>query len=134
MSSNNPIVFFDGVCNLCNSSVQFIIRHDNKHIYKFASLQSKIAKSLLLDLGEQINLETIILLQNGKIYKETDAIIKILKTLGWKWKFLAFFIQIVPIIIRNRVYRWISKHRYRWFGLKEQCMISTFEDEKRFLD
>ena len=134
MNLNQNIIFFDGVCNLCNKSVQFIIEHDDNAFFKFASLQSNTAQQILANFDENIELNTIILLKNNTIFKESDAAIEILKNLQWRWTFLRRLLKYVPPFLRNWVYRKIARHRYRWFGKKETCMIPTPEIKNRFLD
>jgi predicted DCC family thiol-disulfide oxidoreductase YuxK len=132
--SDQKIIFFDGVCNLCQRSVQFILTHDPKAIFSFASLQGEGAKKILsthqLDT-EQIN--SLVLLENGKIYIRSTAALRIAKQLNGIWPILYVFI-IVPPFIRDAVYDWISRNRYRWFGKQENCWLPRPEWKKRFLD
>lgn len=128
-------VFFDGVCNLCNGAVQFIIRHDKKSMYRFASLQSDFAKDILNKY--QINIteppQSILLLRNGKIYSESSAALRIAQKLGGSWKLLSVFL-IIPEFIANGMYRFVARNRYKWFGKRDSCMIPTPELRDRFLD
>ncbi len=126
------IVLFDGVCNLCNSSVQFIIKHDSKKRFVFASLQSDISKALLSEFKEKNDLNSIILIEKDHIYKESTAILRIAKHLNNGLPLLYFFI-IIPPFIRDFIYRFIAKNRYKWFGRKDQCMIPSEELKNRFL-
>ena len=130
----HPIIFFDGVCNLCNGSVQFVIEHDPEELFKFASLQSEFAQSILADQNEGIEFDTIILLKDNKIYKEADAALEVLKDIDWKWKWLGKVALVFPRFFRNGVYRIISKNRYKWFGKNESCMIPIPDLKSRFLD
>lgn len=130
---NNYIVLFDGVCNLCNSSVQFIIKHDKKELFLFASLQSDAAKEVLLQFQiKKIEMDSILYIENGKIYSKSTAALKIAKHLNspinWFYTFIA-----IPKFIRNSIYNFISKNRYKWFGKKEKCMIPSPEINHRFL-
>ena len=123
----HPIIFFDGVCNLCTGSVQFIIKHDPKHYFRFASLQSEVGQQLL----KENNLPTedfgsFILFENGKIFTQSTAALLVTKKLNRLWPGLAAFL-IVPSFIRNGVYNWIAKNRYKWFGKKEACWVPTPE-------
>lgn len=129
----NPILFFDGVCNLCNQAVQFIIKTDKEGIFRFASLQSDFAKEHLKHFNaETEKLETIYLLVDDKIYARSDAALEIVKKLGGFWQ-LFYVFKIVPSFIRDAVYNLISRNRYRWFGKQESCMIPSPELSARFL-
>jgi predicted DCC family thiol-disulfide oxidoreductase YuxK len=130
---NKSIVLFDGVCNLCNSSVNFIIKHDSNEHYLFASLQSDVAKDILLQFDlKKYNLNTILLFENGFIYDRSTAVLKIMKRLDKGYPILYFFI-IIPKKIRDWVYDVIAKNRYKWFGRKDTCMIPKNTIKKRFL-
>ncbi|MCI0751298.1 MAG: thiol-disulfide oxidoreductase DCC family protein [Flammeovirgaceae bacterium] len=133
MTTEN-IIFFDGVCNLCNGAVQFIIKRDPKNKFRFASLQSDFAIRRLKDQGidPQIS-ETIILLQNGKIFTKSRAALEISKRLSGLWPLLYSF-AIIPGFLRDSIYNLIARNRYRWFGKRDACMIPTPELKSRFLD
>jgi len=131
---NKKIILFDGVCNLCNSSVHFIIKKDKKKQFLFTSLQSDAARDILLQFQlKNSELDSILLIENGQVYQKSDAILKIVKHLNGIWKMSYGFI-IIPKFIRDYVYIIIAKNRYRWFGKKEVCMIPTKELQMRFLD
>jgi predicted DCC family thiol-disulfide oxidoreductase YuxK len=135
MGANNPIkpvIFFDGVCNLCNESVLFVIKRDRKGKFNFAPIQSSYAEHQLkgFDYSTQ-ELNTILLLKNGKLYQKSSAVLEIAKGLSGGWPLLYAFI-IVPVVIRNFVYDWVARNRYKWFGKKEACMIPTPELRARF--
>jgi predicted DCC family thiol-disulfide oxidoreductase YuxK len=131
---NKKIILFDGVCNLCNSSVHFIIKKDKKKQFLFTSLQSDAARDILLQFQlKNSELDSILLIENGQVYQKSDAILKIVKHLNGIWKMSYGFI-ILPKFIRDYVYIIIAKNRYRWFGKREVCMIPTKELEMRFLD
>lgn len=126
------IIFFDGECNLCNSSVNFIIQRDSKKKFNFASLQSDSAKNLLSTvLLEEKNLSTIILKKSEVLFFKSDAALEISKSLNGLWPIFYLF-KIVPKFIRDLVYDYIASHRYRWFG-KTTCMIPTPDLKARFL-
>ena len=128
-----PLLFFDGVCNLCNSSVQFVIKNDKKQQFLFASLQSDAAKEILLQFGEtNLNLDSIILITDDKIHSKSSAILKIFKLLGGLYT-LAIIFYIIPRFIRDKVYDFVAKNRYKWYGKKDSCMIPTTEFKNRFL-
>ena len=132
--SQHSIILFDGVCNLCNAAVQFVIRRDNTNHFLFASLQSEEGKKILAGNKLPSNeMSSFILLENGKVYDRSTALLKVVRKLkGW-WRFLYGFI-IVPKFIRDGIYGIISKNRYQWFGKKNECMIPTPELRARFLN
>ena len=133
-TQDKPIIFFDGVCNLCNSSVQFILKKDVNNVFLFSSLQSDAAKDILLQYNlENFDLSSIILLENGVIYQKSTAILKIAKRLKGIYKYTYVFI-IVPKFIRDSVYSLIAKKRYKWFGKRDSCMVPTKEIKFRFLE
>lgn len=128
------IVLFDGACNFCNSAVIFIIRHDKKFHFIFASLQSDVAKEILLQFSsKKIVFDSIVLIENNKIYSESTAVLRILKNLSGGYKIMYVFI-IVPKFIRKYLYKIFAKNRYRWFGKKENCIVPSQKLKKRFLD
>ena len=128
-----PIVFFDGLCNLCNGAVQFMIERDENNILRFASLQSDFAKEALkpYNIDPEKN-DSFILLENGKIYQRSTAALRVAKKLTKLWPLLYGFI-IVPNFIRDGVYNYVGKNRYKWFGKKESCWIPTPDLKAKFL-
>jgi predicted DCC family thiol-disulfide oxidoreductase YuxK len=128
----NPIILFDGVCNFCNSSVNFIIEHDQKGYFKFAPLQSEIGKSLVEKFGLS-DVDSIILVENEKAYTHSTAALKFIKHLDGIWKF-AYILIIIPRPVRDFFYKLFAKNRYRLFGKKEACMLPTPEVRQRFLE
>jgi predicted DCC family thiol-disulfide oxidoreductase YuxK len=125
------VVFFDGVCNLCNSSVNFIIERDKKNVFRFASLQSSFgAKYATTALG---NYDSVILLEGDKVYYRSDAALRILKHLGGIYSWAYCFI-IIPKFLRNAVYDFIARHRYQWFGKSETCRVPTAELKEKFIE
>lgn len=128
-----PIVLFDGVCNLCNNAVQFIIRHDKQKQFLFTSLQSEAGQKLLLQYNFQINeLNSFILIDNNKAYSRSTGGLKVLQKMNGGWSLFHAFI-IIPTFIRDPIYNLIAKNRYKWFGKKDECMIPTAELKARFL-
>ncbi len=123
------IVLFDGECNLCNRSVQFIIRRDRRGRFKFAPLQWAIAKQLT-ERTESAG--SMLLIENGKTHRESTAALRICKNLRFPWPILSALI-VIPRPIRDFAYRWIARNRYRWFGKREACMVPTEELSARFL-
>lgn len=129
-----PVIFFDGVCNLCNQSVNYIIKHDEQKIFRFASLQSEIAKHLLSERPELIqNMGSVVLLESGTIYTHSTAAFRILKQLKSSWRWLLIF-RYLPSRFTDFFYDLIANNRYRWFGKKDSCMMPTPELKSRFLE
>ena len=133
ITKNHQVVLFDGVCNLCNSSVQFIIKNDKKGVFKFAPLQGTFGKGIInkhqIDTTQTDSI--ILLTKNGLKIKSTAALY-ISKALKFPLNLLFVFI-IVPVFIRDGVYNVVAKNRYKWFGKKEVCMIPTPELKNKFL-
>jgi predicted DCC family thiol-disulfide oxidoreductase YuxK len=132
---HKKLILFDGVCNLCNSSIQYVIKHDKKDVFLFAPLQSAIGKQLIKTYNIDIVKTDSILLyseENG-IKSKSTAALKIAATLGFPVAIMSVFL-IVPAFIRNWVYDYIAKNRYKWYGKKDQCMIPTPKLKAKFLD
>jgi len=129
--TNKPVILFDGVCNLCQSSVQFIIKRDKNAAFKFAALQSDAALQLLAN-QPPVNSDSVLLLQKDVLYQKSTAALKIAAQLNWPWPMLYVFI-IVPTPIRDWAYDYIARNRYRWFGKQESCMVPTPNLKDRFL-
>jgi len=130
---NQYLILFDGVCNLCNSSVNFIIKHDKKNKFVFAPLQSDIAKIKAEGIGfDYSKMNSIILIIGGKAYSKSTAVLFISKNLSGLYPLFFCFI-IIPRIIRDMIYDYIAKNRYKWFGKKEVCMIPTQELKSKFI-
>jgi predicted DCC family thiol-disulfide oxidoreductase YuxK len=133
-SSNKIIVLFDGVCNLCNGAVQFIIKRDPESTFLFASLQSAFGQSQLLKFGfDPSALHSILVLENGKLYERSDAALKIASGLKGPWRMLGIF-RILPRFFRDWVYDLVAKNRYRVFGKQESCMIPEPGMKERFIE
>lgn len=129
------MIFFDGVCNLCNHSVQFVIKRDQHDYFRFAALQTEAAKAQLTALNSvphQEELNTIILLENGKVYDRSTAALRIARKLSGLWPLLYGFI-IIPRFIRDFFYQLISKNRYRIWGKQESCMVPSAALKSKFL-
>lgn len=126
-----PLILFDGVCNLCNASVDFIIKRD-KGYFKFASLQSEFVRQLLPNLLVGENPESIILYENGEVFTKSTAALKIASHLQFPWNNLKFFL-FVPRPIRDSIYKFIAQNRYRWFGKRNTCRLPTPEERTRIL-
>ncbi len=133
LTKNKDIVLFDGVCNLCNWSVQFIIKHDKKQHFVFTALQSDVANEILLHYPKNITKkDSILLIQNQQLFSESTAVLKIVRHFKGLWKLLLIF-WIIPRPLRDVFYQFIAKYRYRWFGKKETCMLPSKENQNRFL-
>ncbi|WNJ19857.1 thiol-disulfide oxidoreductase DCC family protein [Pontibacter sp. G13] len=131
-TAHNHVVFFDGVCNLCNSTVDFLIRRDQDHTLRFAANQSDFAQKILREELGNLDSETIYYWEDGKLYDRSDAVFRIFRQLGAPWSWM-FALRFVPRGIRDGVYRWIAKNRYRWFGKKETCRLPTPEERAQFI-
>lgn len=129
----NSIILFDGECNFCDASVQFIIQRDQKKQFKFASLQGKAGQKLINKYNSPKNIDSLILLENNKVYYKSTAALRIAKQLKGMWKLLYIFL-LVPPKIRDALYDIIAKNRYKWFGKKDSCMLPSPEMRSRFLD
>lgn len=129
MTDNSKIILFDGVCNLCNGAVNFVIKRDKKNVFKFATLQSEHAEEFGFDLTK---MDSIILIDGDKNYSKSSAALHIARHLSGAYPLLYAF-MILPKFIRDWVYDYIAKNRYKWFGKKESCMIPTPELQDKFL-
>jgi predicted DCC family thiol-disulfide oxidoreductase YuxK len=131
---NKKIVLFDGVCNLCESSIQFIIKHDKKDVFRFVAIQSELGQRIIKHIGINTKeTDSIILYLPGiAYYYKAEAALKIAKDLNGIYSFLSL-LTVFPNSISNRVYDYIAKNRYKWYGKKEQCMIPTPELKSKFL-
>jgi predicted DCC family thiol-disulfide oxidoreductase YuxK len=128
------LILFDGVCNLCNGAVQFIIKRDPKNKFRFASLQSEVARTHIRNFQhENSQLYSILLIKDGKVYDRSSAILEIARELSGAWP-LVYMCKIIPRFIRDAVYGWIAKNRYRFFGKTDVCMIPTPELKARFVE
>jgi predicted DCC family thiol-disulfide oxidoreductase YuxK len=140
-----PTVFFDGTCTLCNGAVHFIIDHERQPELKFAPLQSDPAREMIEPIAgaEKVRLlvegatgsgdpDSVVLVEDGKLYTHSTAGLRIARRLRWPWSWAVVFF-VVPRFIRDAVYRFIARHRYRWFGKEETCRVPTPELKARFL-
>lgn len=126
------VIIFDGTCNLCNATVQFILARDVKNYFKFAALHSNYATTLLSKSLQPNFGNSVLLVENGKIYSQSTAVLKIFKKLSGAWPLLYAFV-IVPPFLRNGVYRFIANNRYKWFGKQENCWVPTASLTEKFL-
>jgi len=126
-------ILFDGICNLCESSVIFIIKRDKHGKFTFVPAQSAAGIKLQKRYGiDALNSQTIVLIKNGKVYIKSDAAVEIAKHLDGNWKFLSIA-KYVPRVLRDRAYTIIARNRYKWFGKKQACMVPHKEIKKRFI-
>jgi len=133
-NSEINIVLFDGECNLCNKTVRFIIRRDPKAKFRFASVQSESGQLLLKQLSLPIDrYDSIVYICDDKFYLKSTAVLTILSKLGSGWQLLSFLI-IFPLFLRDKVYDFIAKWRYKWFGHLESCIVPAPENSDRFLE
>jgi predicted DCC family thiol-disulfide oxidoreductase YuxK len=128
----NPIVLFDDVCSLCNASVQFIISRDLRSVFRFASLQGETGKVLREKFGVP-EVDSLVLLENGRYYTKSSAALRICRRLAGVWK-LFYIFWLVPKPLRDYIYDFVAKHRYEWFGKRDHCLIPTPDIRARFLD
>jgi predicted DCC family thiol-disulfide oxidoreductase YuxK len=128
------IILFDGVCNLCNNSVQFIIKRDRKGVFKFSPIQSDAGQALFVEYSiDSAEVDSIVYIKDDRYFIQSSAILNILRDIGGIWKLCYLFI-LVPPFIRDYFYRFIAKSRYSVFGKRDRCMIPSKENENRFLD
>jgi len=135
LSANKKVILFDGVCNLCNSSVLTVIKHDKKNAFIFTSLQSDAGKKIISYLNIDISKTDSIILYEPQLayYIKSSAALRIVNHFGGWWKILQFFL-IFPESFRNLIYDFIARNRYQWFGKKESCMIPSSELKSKFLN
>lgn len=127
---DHPVILFDGVCNLCTGSVQFVIERDSRMLFRFASLQSPSAERIL---GRRDALESMVLYQNGEVYRKSGAALRVARRLDGLWPLLAVLL-IIPRPLRDAAYDWIGRRRYRLFGRRDTCWVPRPELAERFLD
>lgn len=134
LPKNKKIILFDGICNLCDTSVQFIIKNDKKDIFRFVSLQSPLGQDILNHIGvDRSKVDSIILYQPGAAYYlKAEAAFKIAQELSGMYRFIGLFAYL-PTYVTNIGYDYIAKNRYKWYGKKESCMIPTLELKSKFL-
>ena len=131
-TQNTPIIFFDGVCGMCNQFVDLILRLDSEGVFRFAPIQGETAEQLLPPLSEAPQEWSMFYLDERGIREESDAFLEVYRRLGGTWGFLSL-LRLVPRGIRNHVYRTVARNRYRWFGQRDACRIPSPEEQCRFL-
>jgi predicted DCC family thiol-disulfide oxidoreductase YuxK len=135
LPKNKKIILFDGVCNLCDSLLQFVIRHDKKDVFRFVALQSNLGQEIVNHIGVQNkNIDSVILYVPGvAYYYKSSAALEIARELGGFFHFGTIF-KIIPTVLRNYIYDYVAKNRYSWYGKKASCMIPTPELKSKFLE
>ena len=132
-SEKKSIILFDGMCNFCNTSVNKIIKYDKKNVFKFAAIQSDAGKKLLTELSiDTLKIDSILLIEKNTLFTKSTAVLKIAKQLSGLYK-LGYAFIIIPPFIRDTIYDFIAKNRYKWFGKKEACRIPSKEERNKFL-
>ncbi len=134
VSTPSLILVFDGQCLLCNGWVRFLLRHDQRGVFRFAAIQGRTGQALLQQAGLQVEgLQTLLLVDGTNSWQHTGAILRILHHLGWPWR-AAWLGWLVPAVLRDALYRLVARHRYRIFGRTETCMVPLPDVAARFLD
>lgn len=133
LPSNKTLVLFDGICTLCNRSVDFLIKRDNREEFYFSSLQSDIGQYVLnkseMDSKE---LNSLLIVRNGRVYKSSRGVLEIVVRMRRLWPLLYIFI-IVPFFLRDPIYNYVARNRYKWYGKRDTCRIATQAEKNRFL-
>jgi predicted DCC family thiol-disulfide oxidoreductase YuxK len=130
IQAEHPIIFYDGECGLCDRSIQFVMRHDKKRRFRFAALQSDFAAKTL---GKDLTFDSFVFYEHGKARYRSSAALHMFRTLGGAWSLL-YGLMIIPPFIRNAVYDFVARNRYKWFGKYDSCKIPTPEQRALFLD
>lgn len=131
----HPVILFDGVCNLCNAAVDFVIRRDTRRVFRYGALQSGTGEKLLEEHGVDLDpddLSTFVLLEEGRVFTRSTAALRIARRLGGAWPLCYGFI-VVPRVVRDAVYRVVSRNRYHWFGRRDTCRLPTEEEKALFV-
>ncbi|MBO9620009.1 MAG: DUF393 domain-containing protein [Niabella sp.] len=128
----HPIILFDGVCNLCNGAVQFIIKRDKRGVFRFASLQSEIGKKLLAQYLIPSNYGSIVLIEGNKAWTKSTAVLRLSRRLSGAWPLL-YLCLAIPRFLRDPVYNFVARNRYKWFGRREECWVPTEQLKERFI-
>jgi predicted DCC family thiol-disulfide oxidoreductase YuxK len=125
---------FDGVCVLCSHWVSFVLRHDRHRLYRFAAMQTATGRELLIEHGlDPEDPRSFLLLDQGRSYTDTDAIARVLRSFGGRWKVVSALLAVVPRFIRDPLYRWTARNRYRLFGRHDVCIVPSAQISDRFL-
>lgn len=131
--TEGAILLFDGVCNLCNGAVRFVLERDTRPYFRFAALQSDAGRRLLeAHRMPADELASLVLIEDGRVYVRSEAVLRVARRLGYPWPLL-WGLRWVPLGARDLVYDWVAAHRYRWFGKRETCAVPAAETRARFL-
>ena len=131
--AGQAVILFDAMCVLCSANARFVLRHDKHALFKLASMQSEAGRKLYLDQGmNPDDPDSILVIQNGKLFRDSDAVLAIYSALGWPWR-IAAAVRIVPRAIRDPLYRLIARNRYRLFGKRETCWLPEPQWRDRLL-
>ncbi len=128
-----PIVFFDGVCNLCNGAVDWLVKRDRQHRIQYASLQGSTASQMVPDHLTEGDPDSILVWTDGVVLVRSDAVLKLLGYLSPGYRMLGVLGRIVPRFGRDAIYKWVARNRYRWFGKRDSCRLPTPEERATFL-
>lgn len=132
-NTDHPIIVFDGECVLCSANAQFVLRHDRHHHFRLASKQGEVGSALYRRFGmDPADPDSLIVVQGDKLLRDSDAVLAIHCGLGWPWRAMSMF-YLVPKFVRDPVYRWIARHRYRLFGRRETCWMPSAEHARYVL-
>lgn len=135
MYEQQQVIFFDGVCNLCEGTVQFLLKKNKKKNLLFASLQGKSGQQMLAQYGlSQNDFNSFVFIENGKLYQRSTGALRVAKYLPGLWPLMFYIFILVPPLIRDGVYNYVAKHRFAWYGKKNACWLPTPELKQRFLD
>jgi len=135
VDANPPVIVFDGVCVLCSRWVDFILRHDHAGRFRLATMQGMHGRMLMMTHGlSPDDPSSVLLVQDGRGYCDTDAIVRVLRQLGGRWSFASVALRAVPSPLRDSVYRWVARHRYRLFGKRDHCRLPDPAEASRFID
>lgn len=131
--TDHPIIVFDAECVLCSANAQFVLRHDRERHFRLASMQGEAGTALYRHFGmDPANPDSLILVRDGKLLRDSDAILTIYSWLGWPWRMTAVF-YLVPAFVRDPIYRWIARNRYRIFGRRQTCWLPSAEHARYVL-
>jgi predicted DCC family thiol-disulfide oxidoreductase YuxK len=129
-----PVILFDGVCNLCNSWVRFVVRHDQAAIFRFVTQQSPIGEAMIAEhMNGSWQLSSVVLIAGDSVYTESTAILEIFARLGLPWSWIAWA-RVIPLRLRDTCYRFVVRHRYQWFGRTDTCQVPSSDVRSRFIE
>lgn len=129
--ADRPVIVFDALCVLCAANAQFVLRHDRDRRFRLASMQGPLGAALYRRHGiDPADPDTLLLIERGRVLRDSDAVLAIYAGCGWPWR-AASSLRMIPRAMRDPIYRWIARHRYRIFGKRETCWIPSPEDRDR---